>query len=60
MPDNHRKRVPPFPPDHPPPSLTPPPSLLLFQCMIQPRDFQCDFLEKVLFGFQSQNLLGIY
>ena len=43
MPDNHRRKTPPLPPA---PLTHSPPSLLLFQCMIHPRDFQCDFLEK--------------
>ena len=45
MPDNHRRRVPPRPPPPSPQTPTPPP-LLLFPCVIQPRDFQCGFLEK--------------
>ena len=34
-----------------PPSPIPPPFLLLRQCLIQPRDFQCDFLEKLSAAF---------
>ena len=37
----------------------PPPSLLLFQCVIL-QEISVGFLEKVLFGPRSQNFLGIY
>ena len=47
MPDGRRRRVPPSPAD----PQTPPPSLALFQCVIQPRDVQLEFWGKVLLAF---------